>query len=130
MPAHVLYSQIDAQPAGFSTFWIQQILRDELGFDGVVFSDDLSMEGAASVGDFSKRAQVALQAGCDMVLVCNNPTAAIEVLNFLPIENNPDRERRLQKMRGQFTGNREQLKTSKKWQQAVFLLQNFTKNYA
>jgi len=130
MPAHVLYSQIDAQPAGFSAFWIQQILRDELRFDGVVFSDDLSMEGAASVGDFSKRAQVALQAGCDMVLVCNNPAAAVEVLNFLPIENNPDRERRLQKMRGQFSGNREQLKASKKWQQAVFLLQNFTKNYA
>jgi beta-N-acetylhexosaminidase len=130
MPAHVLYSQIDAQPAGFSNFWIQHILREELGFDGVVFSDDLSMEGAASVGDFSKRATVALQAGCDMVLVCNNPTAAAEVLEALPIENNSDRERRLQKMCGQFSLNREQLQASKKWQQAAFLVQDFTKRYS
>jgi beta-N-acetylhexosaminidase len=124
MPAHVLYSQIDAQPAGFSKFWIQTILREELGFDGVVFSDDLSMEGAASVGDFSQRANVALQAGCDMVLVCNNPAAAIEVLNSLPIENNLNRERRLQKMRGKFTINLEELQSSQAWQQAAFLVQD------
>lgn len=129
MPAHVLYSQIDSQPAGFSNFWIQQILRQELEFDGVVFSDDLSMEGAASVGSFSQRAKVALQAGCDMILVCNNPTAAIEILDFLPIENNVNRERRLQKMCGNFTFNREQLQTSKMWQQAKFLVEDFTKRY-
>ena len=127
MPAHVLYSQIDANPAGFSNFWIKQILRDELNFDGVVFSDDLSMEGAASVGDFSERANVALQAGCDMVLVCNNSTAAVQVLDSIPIENNPDRERRLQKMCGQFSMNREQLHASKMWQESALLIQNFTK---
>ncbi|MDD5229170.1 MAG: beta-N-acetylhexosaminidase [Methylococcales bacterium] len=130
MPAHVLYSACDTQPAGFSNFWIQKILREELNFNGVVFSDDLSMEGAASVGDFSQRAKIALQAGCDMVLVCNNPTAAIEVLESLPIENNPDRERRLQNMRGKFSMNREQLHASKIWQQAVFLVQDFTKRYS
>jgi beta-N-acetylhexosaminidase len=65
-----------------------------------------------------------------MVLVCNNPTAAVEVLDSLPIENNLDRERRLQKMRGQFRGNREQLQASKMWQQAAFLVQDFTKRYA
>ena len=130
MPAHVLYSQIDNQPAGFSNFWIQKILREELNFDGVVFSDDLSMEGAASVGGFSQRAKVALNAGCDMVLVCNNPTAAIEVLEDLPIENNLERERRLQKMCGKFTLNREQLQASKAWQQAALLIQDFTKRYA
>ncbi len=130
MPAHVLYSQIDAQPAGFSDFWIQKILRAELGFDGVVFSDDLSMEGAASVGDFSDRAKVALQAGCDMVLVCNNPTAAEQVLDALPIENNAERERRLQKMRGKFTQNREQLFATKQWQQAEWLVRDFTQRYS
>jgi beta-N-acetylhexosaminidase len=129
MPAHVLYSQIDSRPAGFSDFWIQQILRQELGFDGVVFSDDLSMEGATSVGNFSQRAKGALNAGCDMVLVCNNPTAAIEVLDFLPIENNVERERRLQKMQGQFRLNREQLQASKMWQQAKFLVEDFAKRY-
>ena len=130
MPAHVLYSQIDAQPAGFSQFWIQTILREELGFDGVVFSDDLSMEGAASVGDFSDRAKIALQAGCDMVLVCNNQAAAVQVLEALPQENNAERERRLQKMRGKFSMNREQLHATKMWQQAAFLVQDFTKRYA
>ncbi len=130
MPAHVLYSQIDSQPAGFSNFWIQTILREELGFDGVVFSDDLSMEGAAVVGRFSERSKIALNAGCDMVLVCNNPMAAVEVLDFLPIEMNTNRERRLQKMRGKFSLNREQLQTNKMWQQAKFLVEDFTKRYA
>ncbi|MDD5214242.1 MAG: beta-N-acetylhexosaminidase [Methylococcales bacterium] len=130
MPAHVLYSQIDAQPAGFSPFWIQTILREELGFDGVVFSDDLSMEGAASVGDFSERAKIALQAGCDMVLVCNNQAAAVQVLDALPQKNNAEREQRLQKMRGKFSMNREQLQATKMWQQAAFLVQDFIKRYA
>lgn len=130
MPAHVLYPKIDTQPAGFSPFWIQKILREELGFDGVVFSDDLSMEGAAGVGDFAERANIALQAGCDMVLVCNNPTAAEQVLNALPIEHNSERERRLQKMRGKFSLNREQLQATQKWKQAAFFVQDFARRYS
>ena len=86
MPAHVIYSQVDSHPAGFSRKWIKSVLREQIQFSGVVFSDDLSMQAATVAGDASDRAAAALSAGCDMALVCNSRSSAINVLDNLAPE--------------------------------------------
>ncbi len=130
MPAHVLYPNIDSQPAGFSSFWLGTILRQALKFDGVIFSDDLTMEGAAFAGDYPERARLALEAGCDMVLVCNNQEAAKQVISTLPIMPQPDSIRRLQTMKGKPMLTWEQLHQSEDWQRISNQLQQFSESYA
>lgn len=125
MPAHVIYSSVDPQPAGFSRHWIQQVLRQQLGFEGVVFSDDLSMEGATVAGSFAERADAALSAGCDMVLVCNNRDGALQVLDYLGRNNQPVSSRLQGLMRATALSDAN-LEESPNWQAGINAIQQLT----
>lgn len=119
MPAHVVFPLVDAQPAGFSRIWLKEILRGQLQFQGVIFSDDLSMEGAKGAGDVITRAKIALSAGCDMVLVCNDMAAADQVLTGLGQHDDPVSRLRLVRMHGRENPTREQLGQDQAYRDAV-----------
>jgi beta-N-acetylhexosaminidase len=119
MPAHVIYSRIDKALAGFSSFWLKHVLRQQLQFQGVIFSDDLNMAAAKEAGDYGDRATAALSAGCDMVLVCNNRPAAIEVLERLKGYNDPAAHVRLVRMHGRKHKTLQQLHLDPQWRRAV-----------
>jgi beta-N-acetylhexosaminidase len=99
IPAHVIYAQVDDKPAGFSRIWLEEILRGKLGFTGAIISDDLSMEAARAGGTLTEAATAALEAGCDMVLVCNQPRAAEVVLDELQHVPSKASTRRLRRLR-------------------------------
>lgn len=125
MPAHIVYEKCDSLPAGFSSYWIQEILRKRMGFQGAVISDDLSMAGAAIMGDSTARAKAALTAGCDLVLLCNNPAEVESVLDNLKCEADPLRHMRLVRLHGRHPIDRETLMASDQWKQAVYSVANY-----
>ncbi len=129
MPAHVIFSQVDDQPAGFSKIWLKDIIRAQLNFDGVLFSDDLCMAGAQAAGDISARVKAAIEAGCDIALVCNDRVAAheaAEAAQDLPYPN----QNRIKTMCGQIPTWQGDLESTCRqfdyWQQAK---QNVTETF-
>ena len=123
MVAHVLYPAIDAVPASFSERWITQVLRQELRFGGLVFADDLTMAGAATVGDLHARAERALAAGCDVLPVCNDRAGVERLLGELKAQPDAASQLRLIRMRGRKQLNFETLITSPAWRSAREWLQ-------
>ncbi|HTQ36454.1 MAG TPA: beta-N-acetylhexosaminidase [Steroidobacteraceae bacterium] len=118
MMAHVLFPAVDRVPASFSRRWVGDILRGELDFRGVVFADDLTMEGAVAMGGVVARAEAALAAGCDVLPVCNRRDSVIALLDGLKSQPGPASQMRLLRMRGKEAPGRQELMASKKYQQA------------
>lgn len=121
MPAHIVFSAVDSRPVGFSTRWLQSILREQLSFRGVIFSDDLSMAGAGWAGGYPERAEAALTAGCDLVLVCNQPAGARQVLEHL-LRQGYQGNSRLHELKHKFEGpafGPDSLKSTDMWRECV-----------
>jgi beta-N-acetylhexosaminidase len=119
MPAHVVYPRVDPTPAGFSPFWLRRVLREKLGFQGVIFSDDLNMAAAAAGGGYAERARAAIDAGCDLLLVCNNRPAALEVIESLRDHDDPTVHLRCLRMHGRGGFERGRLHLDPRWQRGL-----------
>jgi len=126
MLAHIVYREIDSMPAGFSEYWIQRELRSRLGFGGAVFCDDLSMKATSSYGSMAVRARLSLEAGCDMILVCNDRDAAHHAVDALNDYSNPLSLVRLARLHGTGQTFRKTLLASEEWQEANALFANWS----
>ncbi|MBE2893785.1 beta-N-acetylhexosaminidase [Spirabiliibacterium falconis] len=115
MPAHVIYTQCDANPASGSPYWLKHILRKQLGFDGVIFSDDLGMKGASFMGDFVARAQRALEAGCDILLLCNERKGVEQVFDRLHYTASEKSKVRLQRLYNPKQFSLHELQATQRW---------------
>lgn len=123
MPAHVIYPKVDALPAGFSSHWLQTVLRQQCHFEGAIISDDMSMRAAAELGSASERVLKALQAGCDLVLVCNDPLATDEVLAKVQWHAGPLSHARLIRLHAHDKVEYSKLPYHPLWQAAVNLVE-------
>jgi beta-N-acetylhexosaminidase len=119
MPAHVVFPAVDDRPAGFSRRWLRAVLRERLGFQGAVVSDDLSMAGAAVIADWGARARAALEAGCDLLIAGNDRGGAARVLEALAGHADPVSRSRLARLHGRHPLRREDLLASDRWQEAA-----------
>jgi beta-N-acetylhexosaminidase len=128
MPAHIVFANIADKPVGFSTHWLQEILRQRLKFSGVVISDDLNMNGANFAGGYSERAEAALNAGCDFALICNNRTAAINILEQLSSDHRVPAEK-FNRLQGKFTRSLTSLHASSAWKNYFNLFVQYRKVY-
>jgi len=126
MLAHVVYREMDDMPAGFSEYWIERELRSRLGFGGAVFCDDLSMQATGAYGSMRRRARRALNAGCDMVLICNDRRRAEQAVQALNEYSNPLSLVRLARLHGTGHVLRESLRASELWLQANAALARWT----
>lgn len=116
MVSHVVFPQLDGLPASLSPRWIRGVLRDELRFQGAVFADDLSMKGAASaVGDVVERSRLALEAGCDVLPICNDRASVLEVLRRLDAPVDPAAAMRRARLRGRPLADAAQLRQQPRW---------------
>lgn len=119
MPAHVIYPRVDSRPAGFSPVWIGEVLRRRLEFNGTIFSDDLSMAGAEYAGGYTERAEAALDAGCDILLICNNREGVEQVLDNLRIGAMPVLQTRIARLHGKTVDELSNFKSSQRWQRTA-----------
>lgn len=116
MAAHVIFSEVDGMPAGFSRLWMQRELRGRLGFNGAIFTDDLSMAGAGVVGGALERAEKALEAGCDVLSLCNDRKGVLQVIDSLRGSGDPLSQVRMARLHGKPGRTREALYASADWQ--------------